>query len=129
MQILGFVASSYVAGLVLGMPVGLGLAIVLSRRLTSLSVRAGDLEIASRDDVSEELIAATHLRRTSRAIIAVSCALACGAGGAIFEQWSGYSPGAIGVFALWASAASFWEFRWWLGFPATIGFFVVRWML
>jgi len=122
LRFLAYLAASYAGGFIIGMPLGLALSILFTKRLQPFSVRLKDLVPADGSASTPAMIEAMHLRRTSRALVAIGSAIGCGIAAALFIKLTDYSPGTFAQFAFLLAAISFWEFKLLLAVPAVAAF-------
>jgi hypothetical protein len=122
LRFLAYIAVSYAGGFVIGMPLGFALSMLFTKHLQPFSARLNDLVPADGATATPSIVEAMHLRRTSRALVAMGNAMGCGVAAALFIKFTNYSPGTFAQLACLVAAISFWKFKVLLALPAIAAF-------
>jgi hypothetical protein len=129
LRFLGYIVTTFLGGIVLGMPIGMLLSFGLARRVAPYSQWVIELEPVDAALTTPAGMAAIHLRWTTRALVGVGSAIGCGAAAALHQHHYGAGNLVVWQITMMLCAASFWEFKVLLAIPAVAGWLLTRGLL
>lgn len=129
LRFLGYIATTFAGGIVIGLPLGMLLSLSLARRLALHSHWVVELEPVEPALNTSTGMSAIRLRWTTRALVSVGSALGCGVAAAVHQHYYGTGNLVVWQIAMMLCAASFWNFKLLLAFPAIVGWLAVHSLL